>query len=107
MLPVSENYSALSRPKLIAGVGMSAIAFIWPFAVITAIQVPSIPAKAAALAVGGLIHLMLAWAYKSDPQRFEVYVAYSRMGDLYYPWAPISRAKSKTRPAGYGRETRC
>ena len=107
MLPASDNYSALSRPRLIAGIGMRAVAFIWPLALITAIEVQSIPIKMAAIAMGGLIHGILAWAYKSDPQRFEVYAAYSRMGDLYHPWPSWGRARAKTRPAGYGRETRC
>jgi type IV secretory pathway VirB3-like protein len=107
MLPVSENYSALSRPKLIAGIGMSAVAFIWPLAVIVAIEIQSIPVKIAAIALGGLAHGILAWAYKSDAHRFEVYAAYSRMGDLYQPWPSWGRSRTKTRPTGYGRESRC
>lgn len=107
MLPSSENYSALSRPRLIAGIGMRAVAFIWPLALITAIEVQSIPVKVVAIAVGGLAHGVLAWAYKSDPQRFEVYAAYSGMGDLYHPWASWSRSRTKTRPSGYGRNLRC
>lgn len=107
MLPSSDNYSALSRPRLIAGIGMSAVAFIWPVALITAIEVHNIPAKAVSIAIGGLVHGILAWAYKSDPQRFEVYAVYARMGDLYQPWPSWSRARMKTRPTGYGRNVRC
>jgi hypothetical protein len=92
---------------LIAGIGMKAVAFIWPPAVITAIQVPSIPAKIAIIAVAGLLHGILAWAYKTDPQRFEVYAAYARMGDLYQPWPLWGRTRAKTRPVGYGRDARC
>lgn len=107
MLPVSDNYSALSRPKLIAGIGMGAVAFIWPLALITAIEVQSIPVKVAAIAIGGLVHGILAWAYKSDAHIFEVYSAYSRMGDLYHPWMSWGSSPAKNRPKGYGRNLQC
>lgn len=107
MLPVSDNYSALSRPKLIAGIGMRAVAFIWPLALITSIEVQSIPVKVVVIAIGGLMHGILAWAYKSDAQIFEVYTAYSRMGDLYHPWVSWGSSRAKTRPQGYGRNVQC
>lgn len=107
MLPHSENYAALARPKLVAGIGMSAVALIWPLALILAINVPSIPVKVTVIALGGLAHGVLAWAYKTDAHRFEVYAAYARMGDFYHPWSPWSGAIAKGRPSGYGRGLRC
>uniref|UniRef100_E6QMV5 Type IV secretory pathway, VirB3-like protein n=1 Tax=mine drainage metagenome TaxID=410659 RepID=E6QMV5_9ZZZZ len=106
MLGYSENYSALSRPRLIAGVGMQAIAFIWPLAVIVAIEVDSRAVQILAIVIAGLAHGILAWAYKADPEIFAVYRAYTDMGDLYQPW-PRANLVRQRRPVGYGRNLRC
>ncbi len=106
MLGYSDNYPALSRPRLIAGVGMQAIALIWPLAVIVAIEVNNHLVQVLALALAGLAHGILAWAYKADPEIFAVYRAYASMGDLYQPW-PRADLVVQRRPTGYGRGLRC
>ena len=106
MLGYSENYPALSRPRLIAGVGMQAIALIWPLAVIVAIEVNSHAIQILAIAIAGLVHGILAWAYKADPEIFSVYRAYASMADVYQPW-PRNDLVVQRRPFGYGRGLRC
>ncbi|KJK21078.1 hypothetical protein UB46_29340 [Burkholderiaceae bacterium 16] len=98
----SVTYLALQRPMLSAGIGMKAVALIWPgTALVCLLAMSPLP-----LAVGLAAHVVLRWAYKKDPQVIAIYLKYAETADHYQPYVR-ERCKGAQRPIGYGRGVRC
>ncbi|MGT2460245.1 VirB3 family type IV secretion system protein (plasmid) [Cupriavidus basilensis] len=98
----SVTYLALQRPMLSGGIGLKAMAMIWPGAALACFLATSpLP-----LAAGFLLHGALRWAYRKDPQVIDIYLKYAETADHYQPHVR-ERVRGVQRPVGYGRGVRC
>lgn len=57
--------------------------------------------------VAVLVHLLLVWMTKRDPQWRNVYIAYNRHGDRYDPGVRARVSARGQRPYGFGRSWPC
>ncbi|MGE8451108.1 MAG: VirB3 family type IV secretion system protein [Pseudomonadales bacterium] len=98
----SVTYLALQKPMLSGGIGLKAMAMIWPGVGLACFLATSpLP-----LAAGVVMHVVLRWAYRKDPQVIDIYLKYAETADHYQPYVR-DRFKGAQRPVGYGRGVRC
>jgi type IV secretory pathway VirB3-like protein len=98
----SPTYLALQRPKLSGGIGLKAMAMIWPMAAMVCFLAESL----LPLLIGVAAHSILRWAYNKDPEIINIYLKYADTADHYQPYVR-ERLRGRQRPRGYGRGLRC
>lgn len=58
------------------------------------------------LPVAFLLHYLLAWGYRKDPEFRKIYLRYSVLGEIYDPWPRVTM-KTNARPKGFGQGMLC
>ena len=53
-----------------------------------------------------LLHYLMVWGYKKDPDFRIVYLRYTILGEIYDPW-PHRKMKTNARPKGFGQGLLC
>lgn len=104
----SEVNHALLEPRLSNGVSNKALGLCWGPAASIAVLTGTINIFYAAIpiAIGALLHAVVAWAYKKDHNIFMVYIQYARMGKRYHPDSRENLPATYERPAKFGRGVR-
>lgn len=98
----SPTYLALQRPRLAAGIGLKAIALIWPLGAIACILMET--GWPLLVSVGA--HVFLRWVYRRDQHILAIYIKYAQTSDHYAPGV-YDELPGRERPRGYGRGVRC
>jgi type IV secretory pathway TrbD component len=105
----SNVIAALNQPRLSYGISSKALGVVWGPMVLAFVLTGTSKSWLWALiplAIGSVIHTVLAWAYKKDPLIFEMYTKYSILTTSYHPDARETLSPSFERPAGVGRGVR-
>lgn len=103
MTRTAQDYPILRRPRLRAGVGTKTATMIWMMTTVGALLV-DLPMGLLLVPVGGLIHVGLAWAFRSDSEIFALYTAYEALPNTWVAGTGLGDGSHSSRPKGYYRE---
>lgn len=93
----------MRRPRLRAGVGAKTATMIWMLTTVGVLFI-DLPDGLLLLPVGVLMHVGLAWAFKSDPEVFAMYSAYEALPNVWAAGNGAGDPPHVSRPKGYFRE---
>jgi hypothetical protein len=105
----SEVNLALCEPRLSNGISTPAKGICWGGGAILAMFTSTSfwwPYALIPVAIAGMAHLVLAWAFKKDHQVFEIYGKYSILSNRYQPHARELLPVPFERPPKAGRGVR-
>lgn len=106
---ISELNSALSRPRLKAGLSNFSLGLTWGGGGIVILLVGTSVGWHWALlplSLTILIHLILRWAFRKDHHIFDIYMRYSQLNAEYHPYVREKLAHPFERPQKVGRGLR-
>ena len=53
-----------------------------------------------------ILHYLMVWGYRKDPEFRAIYLRYTVLGEIYDPW-PHLKMKTNARPKGFGQGMLC
>ena len=103
---VALHYKALTRSRLIAGIGLKSCILIWGAASLGLLLL-GWPAGMVIVVLASVAHLLLVWAFQKDEMILDVMKLYDLLSAHYSGSTFWSDDGLISRPKGYGRDLPC
>ena len=100
------HFTALTRPRLVAGIGLKSSIMIWGASLIVTLMV-GFPVAAIAVSLSLIAHVALFWAFRKDDRILEVLKAYELLSLNYAGASFWSDSGLLSRPKGFGKGLPC
>lgn len=98
----APHFSALTRPRLVAGIGLKSSMVIWGACLIAAIML-GWPMAGIAVTISSIAHVGLSWAFKRDDRIMEVMKIYELLSSQFAGASLWNDSGLISRPRGFGK----